>query len=504
MPDSNQIKPILDAAWRRRWLILLPPVLGALIGWAWVQRIPKEYRATTSIRVVAQRVPKEILQSTVTAGPAEIIASLKVQILSDSYINDVVQQIGMVPAFPTSSLLEEARIELRRKIEIEVDTQRFSYFKISVRHREGKLAAKAANRLADLFIQENTKLRTEQAQGTEGLVDDLAMKRKTELDAVERRLADYKRAHQGELPEQQAANQTLITTYQTQMQALNDQVRTRQGEIEMLRAQSETADAIAGIVGVPGAGGDPLLRALQGARAELQQLLLRYSEEHPDVRRKRAEVDRLEEQHQRQIASGPAGVGTAKLSPNASPTEVRIALAQAEIAEFERKRIDLQVKIDGLVARVRNAPLVEVELNEIMRAYNEARNSYDELRKRREAAEQGRELEESGQGEQFRIQDRATPQRKPASPNVPAWVFGGLLIGLAFGGGVAFGFEYFDPSIRSEETFHHAFPDVPLLVAIPTMARADETSNKKGQPSRTKHSSAAMMVLGFLAAFLFV
>ena len=53
------------------------------------------------------------------------------------------------------------------------------------------------------------------------------------------------------------------------------------------------------------------------------------------------------------------------------------------------------------------------------------------------------------------------------------------MIGLALGGGLAFVLEYFDPSLRSEEAFRLAFPDVPLLVAIPVVPGADETINKK-------------------------
>lgn len=496
MGDAFQIKPILDAVWRRKWLIVLPPILGALVGWAWVQRIPEEYEATTKILVVGQRVPKEILQSTVTSGPGEIIGSLKVLILSDRYLNDVVKGIGMVPEDATPEdrpqEFEKARNELRPRVRIDVDDRRFSHFTISVMNEKRRFAKQAAERLADLFIEESKVLRKLQAEGTEGLVGNLLDERKSILKSIEDRLATFRKQHRGELPEDQASNTTLIQTYRTQIEGITDQIRQRQGEIEVMRAQLENTDAIAGLVGVPGLGGDPLTRDLQAARDELGQLLLRYSEQHPDVKRQRAELERLERELQNQISTGAGVDSDSEISPNASPAEVRIALTRREISELERKRAELQDKVDERVRMVENAPAVQAQLNEILREYDEARGSVDELRKAREDAQQGREVEESGLGEQFKIQETSAPW-DPAYPNVPGWIFTGLLVGLAAGGGLAFVLEFFDPSLRSEETFRQSFPDIPLLVAIPTMPHADKSMNKKKSGRRKGKKAAAAM-----------
>lgn len=505
--SSPQVKFVLDAAWRRKWLLVLPPALGLAVGWAVVQRTDKLYTSSTLVFIEGQRVPEKILTTTVTARIDERLNRLQELIKSPSYLEQVARGIGMLPDNPTNEDIDAARAKLRGRISFEPDLKNYQWFKVSVTDERPKAAAKAANLVADLFIAENQKMRQQFAESAEGIVAGMLEEREAELREAERKLAEFRRAHQGELPSDQPSNQTQINAYQQQIAMLSDQIRARQAEIDSYQDRIDTTETIASIVGEPSAIADPLARQLQTARESLDQLRRRYSEEHPNVRGQRAEVERLERQYQDQLerelrpaSSDPLEAPGAPTPRN--PTEARIAFLRGEIREFERQRLELQARVNILVARVRNAPLLEVEFNELSREYNEARASYDSVRSRREGAAQGVELEEAGLGEQFRVQDRARPSWTPSYPNVPSFLFGGAALGLLLGLGIAFLLEQLDPSLRTEERFRHAFPDVPLLEAIPSLAPDPATmKGKKGKggkgmkPGKGKAAAAVAVLI---------
>ncbi len=506
--SSPQVKFVLDAAWRRKWLLVLPPLLGLTVGWAVVQRTDKLYTSSTLIFIEGQRVPEKILTTTVTARIDERLNRLQELVKSPSYLEQVARGIGMLSDNPTNEEIEAARAKLRGRITFDPDLKNFQWFKVSVTDEHPKAAAKAANLVADLFIAENQKMRQQFARSAEGIVAGMLEEREAELREAERRLAEFRRAHLGELPTDQTSNQTQIGTYSQQIEYLTEQIRTRQDEIDTYQDRIDTTETIASIVGEPSGTSDPLLRQLQTARETLDQLRRKYSDEHPDVRSQRAEVDRLERQYQEQLdrelraaPSDPSASSAQVVTPR-SPAEARIAFLRGEIRDLERQRADLQARVNVLLARVRNAPLVEVEYNELLRAFNEARAAYESVRGRREGAAQGVELEEAGLGEQFRVQDRARPSWTPSYPNVPSFLFGGAALGLLLGLGIAFLLEQLDPSLRTEERFRHAFPDLPLLESIPSLgpdpmiAKGRKGKGGKGmKPGKGKAAAAVAVAI---------
>jgi hypothetical protein len=87
------------------------------------------------------------------------------------------------------------------------------------------------------------------------------------------------------------------------------------------------------------------------------------------------------------------------------------------------------------------------------------------------AAERGVALE--GAQSQFKIQDRARVPAKPLRPLPLQVILTGLGIGLALGAAASFVMEFMDNSVRSEEEFQTAFPDLPLLASIPDLDGAE-------------------------------
>jgi hypothetical protein len=102
-------------------------------------------------------------------------------------------------------------------------------------------------------------------------------------------------------------------------------------------------------------------------------------------------------------------------------------------------------------------------------------------------------LEKAKQGELFEIQEIAYPPLVPYSPVPYQVILAGLGIGLALGAGISFLLEFLDNSVRTEEEFATAFPELPLLAAIPDLDRAARRKRKS-----SGRRAAALVVIALI------
>ena len=491
------IKAILDAAWRRKWWILVPPLLGLSISLAMLQRAPKVYRATTTVLVVPQRVPETFVRTTVTASLVERLSSIQVQILGPSYLDRVLKDLRIVGEQASDEEIERARGLLRGNVEVETDTRRGTFFRIAVKNADPKVAAAAANMLADLFIEQNSLLRTEQASTTRQQTEKWLAQKKQQLDDIETRLAAYRRQHHGELPDQQATNLQLITVSQQRLTQIADGIRSREARIAMLQSQLQTMESINAAAGLPSTTIDPTLQRLAVLEQELVQLKLRYSDAHPDVRAKAAELEEFKK------SSPFAGVGGAGSGDGGrvagAPLRAEIRQLQGEIVRLQAEQGQVNSRIDQLEDRVRNTPLREQELTQLMRDYNNLQLEYRTLLQNRDEAQRAEQLEAANQSEHFRVQDRARPPSVPFSPQPLQLILAGLVGGLLVGVGIAFGLEQFDQSLRTEESFRSAFPDVALLGTIPNLTAEEKVAPRKKSKLRKNAAAIAAILAAGLA-----
>ncbi|HEX6850876.1 MAG TPA: GNVR domain-containing protein [Candidatus Polarisedimenticolaceae bacterium] len=488
------IKTLLDAAWRRKWWILVPPIVGLLVSTVLLQRAPKVYRAATTVLVVPQRVPETFVRTTVTAGLVERLSSIQVQILGPSYLDRVLKDLRIVGANATDEEVERARAHLRANVQVTPDTRRGTYFQIAVKNSDPKIAAAAANMLADLFIAQNSLLRTEQASTTRAQTEKWLAEKKKQLDDIDARLATYRREHYGELPDQQATNLQLIAVAQQRLTQIDDGIRNREARIAMLQSQLQTMESINAAAGLPTTGVDPNLQRLALLEQELTQLKLRYADVHPDVRAKAAQL----EEFKKTLASsgGAAADAEGGAGGNLASAPIRAELRQlnTEITRLHGEREQVNARIDQITGRVRNTPLREQELSQLTRDYNNLQQEYQTLLRNRDEATRAEQLEAANQSEHFRVQDRAGVPSVPFSPQPLQLILMGLLGGLAVGVGIAFGLEQFDQSMRTEEAFRSAFPDVPLLGTVPNLLA--ETKPTPGRRTKLRKSAAVLIAIG--------
>jgi polysaccharide chain length determinant protein (PEP-CTERM system associated) len=183
----------------------------------------------------------------------------------------------------------------------------------------------------------------------------------------------------------------------------------------------------------------PVDERLQEIRRNLDGLLLKYTEDHPDVKSARQAIAKIEAEGRK--SSGGAGKSSGSTTkgeiPNSVYDQIKVRLVDAEAATAAvQRRLDEarsdQERIEKVSA---SAPGVLVQAQDLDRDYMILKKNYQELVARREATQIASAADTKTEKIQFRIVDPPQVPILPAAPNRPMLVSMVLLFGI--GGGLA-------------------------------------------------------------------
>jgi len=494
---------------RRRWWIIIPALVIAGGTMAVVSKLPKAYLSQATILVEPQKVPSDFVKPTVTSDVNNRLQIISQEILSRTHLQRIIEQFYLYRTEPTVDRIlnvllnkgkrtqEEIVDDMRQDITVEIiaDEQTRSRalgaFKISYQGQDPALVQQVTRELAALFIEENVKVRLQQAEGTTAFIDDELEKTRLTLEKQEQRLKDFKSAHLGSLPEQQAANLQLLGQLQATLQVTGDALD---------RAQSQKVyeeSLLAALTAREAAPLTPRAQSELDARIEeLKRAQAKYTSLHPDVIELQEEVKELQ-----QRVSPPDQVATnappAAPSKDLAPDQMRSQLAalDQEIKHRTLQEAEIEKRAKQIQARLEALPAVDQQMAEVNRDYEISKMQYASLLEKKNASAMAAEMERGTQGEQFRVIDPANYPEKPFKPNVALLsllgVLGGILCGCALGLFV----EFQDRSIRSAQDANF-YLAMPALAALPLLNYSTRKKIKSRQPVGARGGTLSLSLRG--------
>jgi polysaccharide chain length determinant protein (PEP-CTERM system associated) len=485
---------IVRIAWRRKWLILWPFLaisLGTILV-AW--KLPEQYRAETLIAVVPQRVPEDYVKPTVTTKIEDRLQAITQKVQSRTSLERIIQEFNLYPRERRTGLMEDVVDKMRN--DIKVETIKGDAFRISYVNRDPHVAMRVTERLANQYQDESLNDRTLQAQQTASFLETQLVDARRQLEDHERKLAEYKTKHEGELPSELQANLQVLNNTQMQLQTLAQSInqdKNRRYLIEKTIAElSQPASQSVPTVTISGddptrvAGGSTAAQ-LEVAKAQLQLLQLSLTPDHPDVKRMKRTIRDLEAKLQAEALQRPVspGAGDRPASPEEEQRIAHLKSAQTELEMVDRQIATQQAEEKRLRAvmaeyqgRAEATAGRESELTGLMRDYDTLRKNYDSLLTKREDAKVAASMEDRAAGEQFRTLDPARLPERPISPNRPLIDLAGAVAGLAVGLGLVALLEYRDNSFQTDEEVVRLL-SLPVVAVIPLMLSAAERRKQR-------------------------
>lgn len=501
-PGSVGIVELLERL--ARWWGL--PVLGLCLGLGGgllvYHQLPKEFEAAAKILITPPQIPLNYMRSAVPEGTGASVIAMSEPSLGESLVQRVAEEIYGLPADPQAQRVLFARIRSSFRSPLLQYSERdgTALFALNYTDTDPERAARVANYLADLYIDDNARMRAAQADATAGTIQGLANDAKAELDAREKAIAAFRARHVYELGDHLNANMTMMATRQAALDATEREIGATEDRLQLLEKQlAAFASAPAGTVVVPTEPADSPARRLAQARRELAALKDRYTDEHPLVRSKERDIARLEAEIAAQpvpdVAAAPAPALVAGIT--AEQLRLEIDATQRELDRLRVERDKIAGEIQAYQYRVEAAPRVEQELAELTRGYDVLATRYRDLQSKAEEAKGSAKVEEARKTSQFEIIERAFPPLQPVRPKKQRILLGGLGLGLLALVGPLLAAGLLAPRVASSAGLE-------LLDATPVLASISVAPTREAQRARqrflTLNAASSIAGIAVLAA----
>jgi polysaccharide chain length determinant protein (PEP-CTERM system associated) len=470
----SDVKRILKRYW---WLALTITMLSGAAAFVVTMVLPKKYTSWTMVLVEQPTVPEDYVKPVVSDDLNRRLASMKQQVLSGSRLQPIIEKFNLYPNQRGKKQMEDLVEQLRDTVEVELMqpmagsiNRQPPGFRVSVTFENPQLAQQICTEITSMFTVQNAKQRSQQANDTTNFLSQQLDEAKVKLDEQDAQLAKFKRQYLGSLPEEEQTNLSILTGMNTQLEAANQSLgRTQQDKAfnETMLNQQEASWKLTTSGNQNPESEEQQLVLLQ---AQLNDLLARYTAQHPDVVKVQSQIEELK----KKLAQdpGPKNSGnpahtSLREPPQLQQLRAKIKQDELGIAELTKRQSQIQEQIRVVQARVQASPMVEQQFKELTRNYQTALEMYNELLKKRENSAMAASLEHQQESETFRVLDAPSLPSSPSSPKKLPIIGGGLGAGLAVALAILYLLAMMDRAMYTERDVE-ACLKLPVLTSVPS------------------------------------
>jgi polysaccharide biosynthesis transport protein len=471
--DAKFIKGFI----RRRKKIFIAVSSLMLIGTIAVAFLtPKVYVSSATILIEGQ-IAGELLKSISMGFIEERLQVITQQILTRDKLLQISKQLNLLPTTEDSRAVDAALTDMRKNIELKTiqsgDINPRSYnpsqtvaFRLSFSSGDPVTAHKVAKELSSLYVEKNLQRREQISKQTTAVLQEKLSQLQQQTSASEKRLNEFRRVHAGEFPENMSFNLEQIFRLNTQLDEVNAKIKQMEDMKAGASGQQLTSKVPAGAASGDQASADPMARLSQ-LRAQLLSLQSRYSDKHPDVKKTRSEIQRLERQ---------LGISD---DPGSKERELEsLKNRQADdLNRLTKKRDDLQIKINEYTRRSQMSTTVQSEYNKLAQDYDNASKQYNDTLAKLTDAKVAKEIDDTQMGERFIVIEEPQVPTKPEKPNKLKMFLGGVFLSLFAGLAASIIAEKSDHSIKSAEQLQK-ITKLPVLTVLPFSLTDEEKKTR--------------------------
>ncbi|MBU4487713.1 MAG: hypothetical protein KKI13_01420 [Candidatus Omnitrophica bacterium] len=158
---------------RRKWLIVLPTVIGICLGVVAANVIPKRYEASTLILVEEGRIENPLIQGLAsTTGISQRLGILREQMLGWDRLLQLIEKLDLAKNVKNQFEFEELVKFLRKNIRVTSLNKTENVIRISYEGKDPTQTKKIVQTITDIFIAENLRQQTQEADNAVAFIND--------------------------------------------------------------------------------------------------------------------------------------------------------------------------------------------------------------------------------------------------------------------------------------------------------------------------------------------
>lgn len=444
----SQITTVSKGMWKYRWTGLLIAWVVTLLGSVFVLSVPDKYEASARIFVDTQSILKPLMSGlAIQPNVDQQVVMLSRTLISRPNVEKLIRMADL-DLKSQSKADQEALIDaLMKNLEIK-NVGRDNLYVLSYRDTSPEKAKKVVQSLVSIFIESSLGDSRKDSDTAKRFIDDQIKSYVTKLEEAESRLKAFKLRN----IEIQTADGKDMSEHLSAVSGQLNQARLELREAENARdsarhqlalEKSQNADVTsrsllqesAMSISTPELDG-----RIEVQKRNLDMLLQRYTDVHPDVvstRRLIKELEilkRKEVEEMRKTAMANPGAASSnslayqEISRLLATSEVQVASMRARVGEYSER-------FNRARELIKTAPQVEAEFAQLNRDYDINKKNYNDLVSRRESATLSGDLDSAAGVANFRLIDPPRASPKPVAPNrfllMPLALLAAISAGLA-------------------------------------------------------------------------
>ena len=461
---KNKMHAALQAVWQRRWLAAGVAWGISVLGFVVVAMVPDRYEATARVYVNTQTVLKPLMAG-LTFQPD---IDQQVQMLARTVVSR--PNVERLLELPEVDLNTEVHADRERTIDRVMDRIKFAstggnLYVISYRDTEAPRAKAIVAGLLSLFVDSSTGAKQRDSQDAGAFIDEQIKSYDTKLAEAENRLKDFKIRNFGVTGVSDQNYYARTSALAEEVSKLSIALGSAEHSRDALRRELFNEDPRLPPDAMMGASmnaqPNELDARIETQQKQLDELLRRYTDQHPDVVNARRIVGQLEAQRASEGAAkaregGGRKTGSAATSPVYQRIRISLADAEANVASLRSQAAAQQRRLQEMRATSSKVPQAEAELAQLNRDYDIVRKQYDLLVTRREAASLGLKVDKSSQLADFRTIEPPRVAPRAVFPDRRALAVAAMLLALSSGISLAYLLSQLAPrfvSVRALQDF---------------------------------------------------
>ena len=440
---QSQAMPIVQALWRHRWLAVGTAWLVCTAGWIGAAFVPTKYESSARVYLNADPLLTPLLRGLAAdTDPSRHLDFMQRTLLSRPNLEQLIRLTDLDTAIRTPG--EKEALFKRLATDIEVKPVTLNLLNLSYRDTDPQLAKNIVQSLLTIFAEKMAGSSRADMDSAQRFLNGEIASYRDQLRAAEKRRAElaekfpdiFQSSGQGDdngnrLEQARGAVAHLKLD-------LTDAVTKRDSLKKDLTSVPTVLTVDHGPQVVIAGRLNPVEERLQELRRNLDGLLLKFTENHPDVKATRASIAQLESEARKSGGGtgSSAGGSTGQIANGVyEQVKVRLVDAEAAVAAIQRRLTEAENDLSKVEKVAKSAPGILVQAQDLNRDYAVLKKNYEELVTRREATAIANAADTKTEKIQFRIVDPPQVPVVPAAPNraflVSVVLFFGIGAGLA-------------------------------------------------------------------------
>jgi polysaccharide chain length determinant protein (PEP-CTERM system associated) len=481
----NQMLAIVQRMWKYRWPALIVAWVAAAIGVGVVFQIPDRYEASARIYVDTQSILKPLMSGlAVQPNVEQQVVMLSRTLISRPNMEKLVRMADL-DLKNQSKADSEALIDgLTKTLSIQ-STGRDNLYTLAYRHSDPAVAKRVVQSLVSIFVESSLGNSRKGTATATAFINEQIKTYEAKLEEAETRLKEFRLRNINLMPGDGKDSASRLGEMSRQLETARLELREAVNARDAAKTQldAEKAKHTTGITQSLSqdsalAVATPEIDArLEVQKRNLDALLQRFTEQHPDVITTRKLIKDLEEQKRKEVQAlrkaamdTPIGVGNTSLAYQEMSR--MLATAEVQVASLRARVEEYSARYAQALNQMKTAPQIEAEAAQLNRDYDINKKNYEDLVRRRESAAMSGELEAASGVADFRLIDPPRVSQQPVAPNRLMLLAGALLVALAAGFFSAFAASQLRPVFHDAAELREK-TELPLLGVV-SLVMSDE------------------------------